>query len=161
MALAVPLSRFTPLVGGGSAFFVRPHYTLMKTARILIVVVGILLPYLARIPGTFTRGADWFTSYLGDGIGAVIFFGAFNAICWGSILGASFSYRHSSSIWFPAVFGFAFPAVAHAFMDLSSSSTAAVALVFIPIYSLPLILVGWLAGLWYDRRLSRKVDHVA
>ncbi len=25
MALAVPLSRFTPRVGGGSAFFVRPH----------------------------------------------------------------------------------------------------------------------------------------
>ena len=25
MALAVPLSRFTPQVGGGSAFFVRPH----------------------------------------------------------------------------------------------------------------------------------------
>ena len=26
MALAVPLSRFTPRVGGGSAFFVRQHY---------------------------------------------------------------------------------------------------------------------------------------
>jgi hypothetical protein len=25
LALAVPLSRFTPQVGGGSAFFVRPH----------------------------------------------------------------------------------------------------------------------------------------
>ena len=25
MALAVPLSRFTPRVGGGSAFYVRPH----------------------------------------------------------------------------------------------------------------------------------------
>ncbi len=27
MALAVPLSRFTSQVGGGSAFFVRRHYT--------------------------------------------------------------------------------------------------------------------------------------
>ena len=26
LALAVPLSRFTSRVGGGSAFFVRPHY---------------------------------------------------------------------------------------------------------------------------------------
>ena len=26
MALAVPLSRFTPRVGGGSAFYVRPHH---------------------------------------------------------------------------------------------------------------------------------------
>ena len=29
MALAVPLSRFTPQVGGGSAFYVRPHYAQM------------------------------------------------------------------------------------------------------------------------------------
>lgn len=133
----------------------------MKTSRILIVIVGILLPYLARVPGTFTRGADWFTSYLGNGIGAVILLGALNAICWGSILGTSFSYRHSSSVWFPAAFGFAFLAVAHAFVDLSSSSTAAIALVFIPIFSVPLVLVGWLVGLWFDRRLSRKESHVA
>ena len=30
MALSVPLSRFTSRVGGGSAFFVRPHYTFMN-----------------------------------------------------------------------------------------------------------------------------------
>ena len=30
MALAVPLSRFTSQVGGGSAFFVRPHYQIMR-----------------------------------------------------------------------------------------------------------------------------------
>src|ERR1035437_6057493 len=33
LALAVPLSRFTPRVGGGSAFYVRRHYTLMKNPR--------------------------------------------------------------------------------------------------------------------------------
>ena len=31
MALAVPLSRFTSRVGGGSAFFVRRHYTFMTS----------------------------------------------------------------------------------------------------------------------------------
>ena len=31
MELAVPLSRFTSRVGGGSAFYVRPHITPMKT----------------------------------------------------------------------------------------------------------------------------------
>jgi hypothetical protein len=35
LALAVPLSRFTPRVGGGSAFFVRQQDTLMKIYRIL------------------------------------------------------------------------------------------------------------------------------
>jgi hypothetical protein len=128
----------------------------MKTVRILIVVFGILLPYLSRIPGAFVKGSDWFTSYLDGGIGGFIFFGIFEAICWGSILIASFSYRHPSSIWFPAVFGFAFPVVGNAFLDLSSSSTAAVALVFIPIYSLPLVVIGGFIGLWFDRRLSKR-----
>ena len=41
---AVPLSRFTPRVGGGSAFFVRPHSRMTKRARILVVVIlGLLL----------------------------------------------------------------------------------------------------------------------
>jgi len=132
----------------------------MKTARIL-VVIGILLPYLSRIPGTFIKGADCFTSYLGSGIGAIIFSGVFSAICWGSIWGASFSYRHPSSVWFPAIPGFTLLAAMHAFMDLASSSTAAIALVFIPIYSLPLVLIGWLIGLWFDRKLSRRESHVA
>ena len=40
MALAVPLSRFTPRVGGGSAFFVRPlndAHMFMKISRLLIL----------------------------------------------------------------------------------------------------------------------------
>jgi len=41
LALSVPLSRFTSLVGGGSAFFVRPHDTHMKhfTIRIITMIV--------------------------------------------------------------------------------------------------------------------------
>ena len=38
MALVVPLSRFTSRVGGGSAFFVRPHYAFVKNANIFIDV---------------------------------------------------------------------------------------------------------------------------
>jgi len=36
LALSVPLSRFASQVGGGSAFYVRPHYTLMKRDMELI-----------------------------------------------------------------------------------------------------------------------------
>ena len=39
MALSVPLSRFTSQVGGGSAFFVRHHFTHMKTSHIFGLVV--------------------------------------------------------------------------------------------------------------------------
>jgi hypothetical protein len=133
----------------------------MKIARLLIIVIGILLPYLMRIPGMIGRGTGWFTSYLGDSFGAIIFFGVFNAFCWGSIFISTFTYRHVRSVWFPVCFGFALPAVAHTFLDLSSSSMSAIALVFIPLYSLPLVFIGWLIGFWYDRKLSREIDHVS
>ena len=44
MALAVPLSRFTSHVGGGSAFFVRHHYAFMKyTLYIFALATSLLL----------------------------------------------------------------------------------------------------------------------
>ena len=85
MALAVPLSRFTSLVGGGSAFYVRPldhitnseHHTIMKfsngtefrfgtpkyskTSRRLICICGgcVLISWLVSEPAK-----AWF-----DGVG--------------------------------------------------------------------------------------------
>jgi len=47
LALAVPLSRFTPRVGGGSAFFVRPisHVPLIsKRAAGLVASAGVSIP---------------------------------------------------------------------------------------------------------------------
>ena len=41
MARSVPLSRFTSRVGGGSAFFVRPHSRFMKHTR-QIILAGLL-----------------------------------------------------------------------------------------------------------------------
>ena len=43
MALAVPLSRFTSRVGGGSAFFVRRHSHLMKITVITGVMAATIL----------------------------------------------------------------------------------------------------------------------
>lgn len=123
----------------------------MSVARWLVVLVGILLPYAIRILGIPAHGVGWFTSYMGNGIDALVFFGAFNAICWGSILLATLTYRHVRSVWFPALLGFAVPAYFHATLDLASSSTAAIALIFIPIYSLPGVFLGWLIGLLFDR----------
>jgi hypothetical protein len=42
LALAVPLSRFTSRVGGGSAFYVRHHYTLMKKIIVTGLAIGLL-----------------------------------------------------------------------------------------------------------------------
>ena len=55
LALAVPLSRFTPRVGGGSAFFVRRLFTVMKIFRtlavalMLVIVSGCTSPELTPI----------------------------------------------------------------------------------------------------------------
>ena len=43
MARSVPLSRFTSRVGGGSAFFVRHHYTLMKYTIPFILLIFLLV----------------------------------------------------------------------------------------------------------------------
>jgi hypothetical protein len=44
LALAVPLSRFTSRVGGGSAFFVRPHHIthIMKANKHTIRLFGVV-----------------------------------------------------------------------------------------------------------------------
>ncbi len=72
MALAVPLSRFTSRVGGGSAFFVRPIMRIvMSLLRIVFgVLLGIGIMFVA-IPYLF----KWF-----PGIMAFIFFGLFAAL---------------------------------------------------------------------------------
>ncbi len=130
------------------------HRVVMGKVRWLVAAIGILLPYLARIPGAFLKGPRWITDLLGAGPEAVLFLSAFHAICWGAILLAVCSFRRPTSAWFPAIFGFAVPAVAYASLDLRSSSTAAVAMVFVPIYSLPLLLLGWLIGRYFDRRAA-------
>ena len=53
MALAVPLSRFTSRVGGGSAFFVRHHYTLMKNTITITSSVAGLLAFLFFVDITY------------------------------------------------------------------------------------------------------------
>jgi hypothetical protein len=132
----------------------RSNTSNMIKSRIAIVVIGILLPYLARLPGAVSRGPDWLWSYLGNGLVAALFFGLFNAIAWGAVLKASYSYRNPHSVWFAAVPAFVFLAANHAKLDLSSDAQAALGLLFIPIYSLPLIFFGWLAGKWFDQRTA-------
>jgi hypothetical protein len=128
----------------------------IAVARIAVVAFGILLPYLARIPGMLARGPDWLTSYFGSGLGAFVFFGAFNAINWGAILIGTLFFRTIPAVVVAALIGFGLPAYAHATLDLASDAQAAIGLIFIPIYSLPFVGVGWLLGFALDRALRRR-----
>ena len=123
----------------------------MNIARIIVAVVGIFLPYLVRLP----RGLDWAGQYTNAGFFGFIFFGAFNAIAWGSIIGVSYLYRRVISMLFPAVFGFGFLGWAHYGLDLRADAQAAIALVFIPILSLVFVVAGGLFGFVVDRLLRR------
>lgn len=128
----------------------------MKRTKILIAISGILLPYLARIPGALIKGPVWITTFMDQGVGGFVFLGALNFIFWGSVLLSVTTYRHPRSAWFPVILGFAAPAICYGLVDLRSSSTAVLSMVFIPLYALPLVLIGWLAGLRYDRKAGLR-----
>lgn len=124
----------------------------MTAARIAIVILGILFPYIARLPG----GTAWVSHYTGQGVGAFILLGAFNAIAWGSMIALSFLYQRRASLLFPCVAGFAFLAWAHYNLDLAADAQAAVALVFIPVFALLPIAVGGIIGYFFDRYTTRR-----
>ena len=125
----------------------------LTRARWIIVIVGILLPYLARIPGMFVYGPEWLWSYLDVGLDGLLFIGAFNAINWGTVLLMTLNLKHARAAWYPAVLGFALPVFLHASLDLSSDAQAGIALIFIPIFGIPGAIIGGALGHKYDRRL--------
>lgn len=124
----------------------------MSRARWLVVLVGIALPYLARVPG----GNEWLRQYTDAGLGGALLLGGFNAVAWGTVLGISFAYRHAVSVLVPAVSGFGPLAWAHAALDLASDAQAAIALVFLPVYALLPIAFGGAVGYAIDRRLRTR-----
>ena len=120
----------------------------MRKARIIVFLVGLLLPYAARFP----RGSEWLHQYTDIGFWGWLFFGAFNAIAWGAILAVSFLYQRPASLLAPSLLGFGFLAWAHYSLDLAADAQAAVALIFIPVFALAPILVGTAIGYFLDRR---------
>jgi hypothetical protein len=124
----------------------------MRKARLIIVVVGVVLPYFSRVP----RGSEWLGQYTDIGFGGWLFFGALNAIAWGCIIKLSFKYERPASLLAPCILGFGFLAWAHGTLDLSANPNAAISLVIIPVYALVPIAVGGIFGYIVDRMLRRK-----
>lgn len=124
----------------------------MIATRILIVIVGIVLPYAARLP----RGTEWVGQYTGTGLNGFLMLEAFNAIAWGSLLGLTFLIRRPIAMLAPCLLGFGFLAWTHATLDLAADAQAGIGIVLIPIYALAPIAVGGVIGLVLDRRLVGK-----
>jgi hypothetical protein len=126
----------------------------MVKARIAITLLGILLPYVARLP----RGLSWVAQYLDTGLGGFLLIGGFNAVAWGAMVALGSLYRRPVSLLVPSLFGFAFLAWAHYSLDLRADAQSAIALVFIPIYALLPIAIGGAMGYAMDRFLRRRTD---
>ena len=124
----------------------------MRHARWLIVIIGILLPYAARLP----FGVSWLAQYAHAGIAGHLLIGWCNAIAWGSLLILSFKFQKPVSLLLPALLGFGFLAWAHASLDLTADAQSSVAILFIPIYAMVPIGIGGLIGLVIDKNLFKK-----
>src|SRR5450830_1662717 len=74
LALSVPLSRFTPRVGGGSAFFVRPLRHVSTNIKYVTFVYLVLAPsYLAAL-------FDWQVAWISVAVPLQIYFGRWERV---------------------------------------------------------------------------------
>jgi hypothetical protein len=128
----------------------------MSLARVRIVLIGVLLPYAARLPGVLIHGPDWFMSYVRVGLGGIAFMQSFNAISWGSLVLLSYLLRRPQALVAPSLLGLGFVAFAHSGVDLGRDAQSAVAMVFIPIYSLPIVGVTFVLSFLACERGARR-----
>jgi len=125
----------------------QPIVRLPRYLLLFSVVIAELAPFLARLPSVPFRGWEWFTDYL-QGVAGLLFFSAVNLIPGGALYGlGKGSKKRPLAFWFALSAGVGFLLWAHGTVNLRSSSTAAIALFFIPIYSAGAIVIGWAFGL--------------
>lgn len=124
---------------------------LPKRIFLFCMITAWLVPFLARIPGVPMRGWAWVTDYL-PGIFGILFTTSFNAFPGLMLYGlGKASTRTPLAFWCAASTGTGFLLWAHGVLNLRSSSTAAIALVFIPIYAAGAVIAGWLIGLMLNK----------
>jgi len=124
----------------------------MQKTRIYIFFIGIILPYMARLPG----GVTWLQQYTDTSISGFLLLQLFNSITWGSILILSNFYKRSEVLLIPVMFGFGFSAISHYSIDLAADAQASLALIFIPIFSIVPVAIGGGIGLLIEWLLKRN-----
>jgi len=122
--------------------------TISLPRQLLLFSIGfcLLVPFLARLPGVPYRGLEWFTDYLPDPVG-LLFISAFNLIPAAVLFGlGKASKRAPIAFWGSVAVLLGFLLSTHGTINLRSSSTAAIGLVFIPVYAIGAAVVGWVIG---------------
>lgn len=129
---------------------------LPKHLLLFCLLITELGPFIARLPSVPFYGWQWLSDYF-PGIGGLLFFSAFNLIPGAVLYGIGKGTKNKPLVfWFALSAGVAFILFAHGTINLRSSSTAAIGLVFIPIYCVGAIVAGWAIGLLANAVIKKE-----
>ncbi len=128
---------------GGSE---QPLVRVPRRLLLLCLAVALLTPYLARLPGVVSHGLDWLFSYV-PSLGGALFVAAPSLVPASVLyLIGKLSKRAPLAFWGAVAASTGFALWAHGSMNLAASSTAAIGLLFIPIYSAGFAIAGAIIG---------------
>lgn len=125
----------------------------MQQARTWIILLGILTPYLARLPGTITHGYSWLDSMLGESLLSALIPGLVSVVAWGAAVIGTYVYKYPATAWFPGIMMLASSAWLHASIDFSADSQTWLTVIMVPFLTLPFTATGWIIG-WVAERLK-------
>ena len=133
------------------------HPTLRLPRRLFLFssIIGLLTPFIARLPIVPIRGWAWLTDYF-LGFFGLLFFSVFNlipSIIWWAI--GKGSDNKPLAFWFSLSGGIGFLLLGHGILNLHSTSTAVLALPGLPIYAVGASLVGWVLGLVVNANIEK------
>jgi hypothetical protein len=123
-----------------------------------ICVLGLSVPFIGNYIGGIILGFDPLQYYhIECWICFVAFTELFNFIPIGLAVRLLLTLKYQWGVWISILFVFAFIFFMHSQLDLSSDAQAGVALVFIPIFSIPFFLFSFLPYLCcaYSKGLNR------
>ncbi|NTU49997.1 MAG: hypothetical protein HGA87_03755 [Desulfobulbaceae bacterium] len=134
------------------------QYSSQLPTHLLLFCLSVTVfgPFVARLPSVPFYGWQWLTDYF-TGIGGLLFFSAFNLIPGAVLYGIGKGTKNKPLVFWVALFaGVAFILFAHGTINLRSSSTAAIGLIFIPIYCVGAIIAGWAIGLFANAVIKNE-----
>lgn len=113
-------------------------------AFVFIILSGIILPFIARIPGVFLQGIDYLSQYISSAI-LITVFNVIPFIIFAVINQFVYS-RDKEAVIGAGVALFISDLFMHASVDLQSTSTAGIAIIFIPFWLCVAMVIGYVLG---------------
>ena len=121
---------------------------------IVVFLVGLILPFASRL----VMGLDWAMAYMRT-FGAALLIGAFNMIPVVVLVTIGTKAKKIFDYWCGVIACYGFLFIFHASLDLSSDAQASIALLFIPIYSIPVIYIGMGIGALLRKTILQEFDN--